>query len=82
MILRGSGPVLLRNPIFFFIFMGVRDPAPPPLDPHMRIVNMTVINVTKAGHPDNPWYIDEEVSEGLNASALKISVLYIKCRGS
>ena len=36
----GSGPVLLRNPIYFFIFPGgeVRTTChpPPPLDPRMR----------------------------------------------
>ena len=33
---RGSGPVLLRNPIFLYLFRGggVRTPCPP-LDPHM-----------------------------------------------
>ena len=34
-ILRRSGPVLLRNPIFFVFFQGGPDPLFPPLDPHM-----------------------------------------------
>ena len=35
---RGSGPVLLRNPIFFVFFFRVGGPdplPPPPLNPHM-----------------------------------------------
>ena len=44
-ILRGSGPVLLRNPIFFVIFQGGPDPLPPPppLDPRMLVVFVTRI---------------------------------------
>ena len=37
---RGSGPILLRNPIFFLFFRGGGPdplPPPPPLDPHMKL---------------------------------------------
>ena len=39
MILMGSGPVLIRDPIFLkFKGEGSGPSAPPPLDPHMSLV--------------------------------------------
>ena len=37
-ILRGSGPVLLKNLYFFDLQGEVRPPCPPPLDPHMLFI--------------------------------------------
>ena len=42
---RGSGPVLVRNPIFLLFFRGGGGSGPPvpPLDPHMSINNLLEI---------------------------------------
>ena len=47
--LRGSGLVLLRNPIFLWFFRGDLDPRSPPLDPHMSQTYVHDANTT--------WYI-------------------------
>ena len=38
-IFRGSGPVLLWNPIFFVIFQGGGGTPVPPLNPRMVLLN-------------------------------------------
>ena len=43
-IFRGSGPVLLENPIFCdFSEGGVRTPFTPPLDPHMMVCDISCL---------------------------------------